>query len=266
MTLFINHITTPSSLPSSPPSSPSAADAGQIGTQILPRTLRERRGVTWFIHIEPYTLAGYHDDKGSAQPKGHLQPTVMNVPRRRRMPGKAAPVIHNPTPLSSPCTSSSPSIVVDCEGTQNHLRTPCERLGETLSVNLRAKIEEWRRGVLSPEWSSRAPLLTGSPCCEVLSPDTLVSPSLFSPRAPPSDSTDSDVELNGRQPLPRSLRERRGVIFSIHFEPRELVGWPKQRGPQHKGRLEPTVINVPRRHNRVVYGPMIHSRLPCNFY
>ncbi|KAG6897995.1 hypothetical protein C0992_007484 [Termitomyces sp. T32_za158] len=88
MTLFVNHI----AISSSPPSSSTVDESGKKGTQIPPRTLRERRGVTSFIHIKSHTLAVENDDQGLAQPKGHLQPTVMNIPRRRKVPAQAAPI------------------------------------------------------------------------------------------------------------------------------------------------------------------------------
>ncbi|KAG6867225.1 hypothetical protein C0993_005418 [Termitomyces sp. T159_Od127] len=256
MTLFVNNITIPSPFFSST----SAADVEKKGTQIPPRTLRERRGVTWFIRIEACTLVGANDDGGLAQPKGHLQPTVMNIPRRRRAP---APIVHIPTPLSSPATTSS--AVADREGTQI-FRSPCEQSGETMRVNFnRAKIEEWRRGVMSPEGQLGDPLPEECSLSETLSPVPLVSTPLFSPRTPPSDSANSVAELNGKS-LARNLRDRRGFTLFIHFESHKLNGWAKQRGPQPKGHLEPTVANLPRRHKREVYGPMVHSRLPCNFY
>ncbi|KAG6894485.1 hypothetical protein C0993_011398, partial [Termitomyces sp. T159_Od127] len=240
MTLFVNNITIPLQSFSSSP----AADVEKKGTQIPPRTLRERRGVTWFIRIEAYTLVGANDDGGLAQPKGHLQPTVMNIPRRRRVP---APIVHIPTPLSSPATTSSAD--ADREGTQN-LPSPCEQPGETMRVNFnRAKIEEWRKGVMSPEGQLRDLLSEERALSETLSPVLLVSTLLVSPRTPPSDSANSVAEANGKS-LARNLRDRRGVTFFIHFEPHKLNGWAKQRGPQPKGHLEPTVTNLPRRHKR----------------
>ncbi|KAG6898501.1 hypothetical protein C0993_006415 [Termitomyces sp. T159_Od127] len=50
---------------------------------LRPRTLNERRGVTLFISLAPPNLGG--------QPKGHLQPTIGNLPRRRR--ATVAPLI-----------------------------------------------------------------------------------------------------------------------------------------------------------------------------
>ncbi|KAG6852100.1 hypothetical protein C0991_003138, partial [Blastosporella zonata] len=58
------------------------------GTLIRPRTLRERCGVTFFIHFEPANLGG--------PPKGHLQPTVGNLPRRRRVVAVPPPAACKP--------------------------------------------------------------------------------------------------------------------------------------------------------------------------
>ncbi|KNZ72952.1 hypothetical protein J132_01465 [Termitomyces sp. J132] len=99
MTLIKNTITT----------TPSPAHADQKGTQIHPRTLRERRNVKRFTHLEPCPLALWSADERFMQPEGHLQATVImpNISRKRGAPATAAPTAI-PTPLSFPCTTITP--------------------------------------------------------------------------------------------------------------------------------------------------------------
>ncbi|KAF5374653.1 hypothetical protein D9615_009007 [Tricholomella constricta] len=66
----------PSEMHTLNPSSSSYSTPIHTGTQSHRRTLRERRGVTFFIIITPPNFGG--------PPKGHLEPTVGNLPRRRR--------------------------------------------------------------------------------------------------------------------------------------------------------------------------------------
>ncbi|KAG5340521.1 hypothetical protein J132_01464 [Termitomyces sp. J132] len=202
MTLFQKTITT----------TPSPAYADHKGTPIHPRTLRERRGVKWLTHLGPCTPTGENVDQVLVQPKGHLQPTVMNIPRRRRAPATDA-FIPIPTPLSSPCTPPA------------SLREP---YGSALSIRFAHIIEELLKGYVQPEGQLQPPAMKrGGRGKKLLAP--VASP--FSPRTSPSD--------NGHS-LSRTLRERRGITF----------GW--QCGAQPKGHLEPTVINLPRRHKRNV--------------
>ncbi|KAG6809038.1 hypothetical protein H0H92_001850 [Tricholoma furcatifolium] len=90
--------TTSSSPTSSRPSSPCSSEhiIDDEGTQIHPRSLRERRGWTLFVRIEPPKYSGIHKGElvsvtvnparsyasAQAHPSGGL--TLQNLPRRRR--------------------------------------------------------------------------------------------------------------------------------------------------------------------------------------
>ncbi|KAG5351519.1 hypothetical protein C0989_006158 [Termitomyces sp. Mn162] len=209
------------------------AYVNQQGTQI--RTLHdsERRVVEWLTRLESCTPAGGNtvSDQGLMQPKGHLQPTVMNIPRRRfRAPAAARITI--PTPISSSaCTSS---ISTPAHETQNHSRTlHDERSGRTLSIHFERIVQELIKGYVRPEG-------------QFLQPPTMKrggrGKKAFVP-VPSHDWMAPDVELNnGQSPgLSRAIGKRRAVT----------VGWSKQCGPQPKGHLEPTVLNLPRRKRNV---------------
>ncbi|KAG6906678.1 hypothetical protein DXG01_012658 [Tephrocybe rancida] len=76
--------------PSSPPPALAQTTLPEQGMRPRSPTLRERCGVTFFIHFAPPMLGG--------QPKGHLQPAAGNLPRRRRaatvpQPAREPPVI-----------------------------------------------------------------------------------------------------------------------------------------------------------------------------
>ncbi|KAG6828037.1 hypothetical protein H0H93_015114, partial [Arthromyces matolae] len=181
---------------------------------------------------------------GFTQPKGHLQPTVANLPRRRRATGTSTstvPIVHveSPTPLSTPCTPE-PS---------------------TMKANV-FFIATSSSSSLSSSSSSSTPQSAESSSA-VESSTLLTSPLTPATASERFVDTFTSTEAKGtpvkslRSSLP--LRERCGFTSFVIIGPRKpVIGWQKpRRGPQPKGHLEPTASNVPRRHkDHLIYGPM----------